>query len=78
MVETVGDLPVLGQTLAAGFLGLVLRLIRKAHLKPTHTGGTLLPGVAMIAVSFGLARYGLLLPEMRDELSLSSRPGSAG
>lgn len=39
---------------------------------------TVLPGVAMIAVSFGLARYGygLLLPEMQAELSIS--PGAAG
>lgn len=38
----------------------------------------MLPGVAMIAVTFGLARYGygLLLPDMRDELSLDS--GAAG
>lgn len=39
---------------------------------------TLLPGVALIAVTFGLARYGygLLLPEMRSEFSLSE--GQAG
>lgn len=39
---------------------------------------TMVPGAAMIAVTFGLARYGygLLLPDMRDELSLSS--GAAG
>jgi predicted MFS family arabinose efflux permease len=38
----------------------------------------MIPGAAMIAVTFGLARYGygLLLPDMRDELSLSS--GTAG
>ncbi|HLT60041.1 MAG TPA: YbfB/YjiJ family MFS transporter, partial [Microlunatus sp.] len=38
----------------------------------------MVPGAAMIAVTFGLARYGygLLLPDMRDELSLSS--GAAG
>lgn len=42
------------------------------------TGRTVLPGVAMIAVTFGLARYGygLLLPEMQLELALSS--GAAG
>ncbi|RCK70950.1 MFS transporter [Desertihabitans brevis] len=41
-------------------------------------GRTVLPGAAMVAVTFGLARYGygLLLPEMRAELSLS--PGAAG
>ena len=35
---------------------------------------TVVPGVAMIAVSFGLARYGygLLLPEMQAELGMSS------
>jgi len=39
---------------------------------------TVLPGAAMIAVSFGLARYGygLLLPEMQAELSIS--PSTAG
>ncbi len=39
---------------------------------------TLLPGVAMIAVTFGLARYGygLLLPEMRADLGMG--PGLAG
>lgn len=37
-----------------------------------------LPGVAMIAVTFGLARYGygLLLPDIRSDLGLS--PGVAG
>lgn len=36
-----------------------------------------LPAVAMIAVTFGLARYGygLLLPEMRAELGVDSRTG---
>ena len=41
---------------------------------------TVLPGMAMIAVSFGLARYGygLLLPEMRaDSRSTRARPGSS-
>ncbi|MBJ8347209.1 MFS transporter [Antrihabitans sp. YC2-6] len=39
---------------------------------------TVLPGAAMIAVTFGLARYGygLLLPEMQSELALTS--GEAG
>lgn len=39
---------------------------------------TVAPGAAMIAVSFGLARYGygLLLPEMQAELAIS--PGTAG
>lgn len=39
---------------------------------------TVVPGAAMIAVSFGLARYGygLLLPEMQAELAIS--PGAAG
>ena len=39
---------------------------------------TVLPGTAMIAVSFGLARYGygLLLPQMRAELALDA--GTAG
>ncbi|MFC7622904.1 MFS transporter [Microlunatus sp. GCM10028923] len=42
------------------------------------TGRTLLPGVALIAVTFGLARYGygLLLPELRSEFALSE--GLAG
>lgn len=45
---------------------------------PSATVRTVLPGTAMIAVSFGLARYGygLLLPEMRAELSLDA--GTAG
>lgn len=39
---------------------------------------TVLPGAAMIAVSFGLARYGygLLLPEMQSDLGIS--PSAAG
>ena len=39
---------------------------------------TLLPGAAMVAVGFGLARYGygLLLPEMRADLGISA--GAAG
>ncbi len=43
-----------------------------------HTRRTVVPGAAMIAVTFGLARYGygLLLPEMQADLSLSS--GTAG
>lgn len=42
------------------------------------TSRTVLPGAAMIAVTFGLARYGygLLLPEMQSALALS--PGAAG
>jgi predicted MFS family arabinose efflux permease len=46
---------------------------------PTTTTGlptarTVLPGVAMIAVTFGLARYGygLLLPEMRAEFAMGA------
>lgn len=40
--------------------------------------GTVVPGVAMIAVTFGLARYGygLLLPEMQADLAVS--PAAAG
>ncbi len=43
-----------------------------------RTAQTVLPGVAMIAVTFGLARYGygLLLPEMQSELAV--QPGTAG
>lgn len=43
-----------------------------------RTATTVLPGIAMIAVTFGLARYGygLLLPEMRSEFSISA--GTAG
>lgn len=39
-----------------------------------RTARTVLPGVAMIAVSFGLARYGygLLLPEMRAEFAMGA------
>ncbi|GAB3434742.1 MFS transporter [Flindersiella endophytica] len=39
---------------------------------------TVVPGAAMIAVSYGLARYGygLLLPEMQSELAIG--PGTAG
>lgn len=42
------------------------------------TSRTVLPGAAMIAVTFGLARYGygLLLPEMQSDLALS--PAAAG
>lgn len=42
------------------------------------TARTVVPGVAMIAVTFGLARYGygLLLPEMQSDLAV--RPGTAG
>jgi predicted MFS family arabinose efflux permease len=46
--------------------------------RPAPTYRTVLPGVAMIAVTFGLARYGygLLLPEMQAELSIGA--GTAG
>jgi predicted MFS family arabinose efflux permease len=39
-----------------------------------HVAAVLVPGTAMIAVTFGLARYGygLLLPEMRSDLGLSA------
>ena len=39
-----------------------------------RTAHTVLPGVAMIAVTFGLARYGygLLLPEMRAEFAMGA------
>jgi predicted MFS family arabinose efflux permease len=39
-----------------------------------RTSRTVLPGVAMIAISFGLARYGygLLLPEMRAEFAMGA------
>ncbi len=42
------------------------------------TARTVVPGAAMIAVSFGLARYGygLLLPELQDDLAIG--PGTAG
>ncbi len=38
------------------------------------TAGVLVPGTAMIALTFGLARYGygLLLPEMRADLGMSA------
>jgi predicted MFS family arabinose efflux permease len=44
------------------------------QLAATRTARTVLPGVAMIAVSFGLARYGygLLLPEMRTEFGMGA------
>jgi predicted MFS family arabinose efflux permease len=47
-----------------------------ARKPPTYR--TVLPGAAMIAVTFGLTRYGygLLLPEMQAELSIS--PATAG
>ena len=43
-------------------------------MRTAHTARTVLPGVAMIAVSFGLARYGygLLLPEMRAEFGMGA------
>jgi predicted MFS family arabinose efflux permease len=39
-----------------------------------RTASTVLPGIAMIAVTFGLARYGygLLLPEMRAEFAMGA------
>jgi predicted MFS family arabinose efflux permease len=39
-----------------------------------HAARTVLPGVAMIAITFGLARYGygLLLPEMRAEFGMGA------
>jgi predicted MFS family arabinose efflux permease len=45
---------------------------------PARVARTVVPGAAMVAMSFGLARYGygLLLPEMRSELGLS--PNAAG
>lgn len=46
--------------------------------QPTAVMSVLLPGAAMIAVTFGLARYGygLLLPDMRAEIDLTA--GTAG
>jgi len=43
-------------------------------MRTARTARTVLPGVAMIAVSFGLARYGygLLLPEMRAEFGMGA------
>lgn len=53
-----------------------VRLDESADYQPAAR--TLLPGVALVAVTFGLARYGygLLLPEMRSEFSLGE--GAAG
>ncbi|GAA5142331.1 hypothetical protein GCM10023340_05620 [Nocardioides marinquilinus] len=47
-----------------------------AEVEATHR--TVLPGVAMIAITFGLARYGygLLLPDMQRDLGLA--PSAAG
>jgi predicted MFS family arabinose efflux permease len=51
-----------------------------AGAAPTQrrTASTVVPGIAMIAVTFGLARYGygLLLPEMRAEFAMGA--GAAG
>ncbi len=46
----------------------------EAREKPTAVMGVLVPGTLMIAVTFGLARYGygLLLPDMRAEIGLSA------
>lgn len=49
-----------------------------ANAAPTSVAAVLVPGTAMIALTFGLARYGygLLLPEMRADLEMSA--GAAG
>ena len=56
----------------------VSEMATRAQPAAQATYRTVLPGAAMIAVSFGLARYGygLLLPEMQAELSIS--PSAAG
>lgn len=45
-----------------------------ARDRPTAVMSVLVPGTAMIAVTFGLARYGygLLLPDMRAEIGMSA------
>jgi predicted MFS family arabinose efflux permease len=50
----------------------------EARERPTAVLSVLLPGTAMIAVTFGLARYGygLLLPDMRAEIGMTA--GTAG
>ncbi len=53
---------------------------RKPFPMTTETRTTLRvigPGVGMIAVTFGLARYGygLLLPKMQSELGMDARTG---
>ncbi len=49
-----------------------------ARQRPTAVMSVLVPGTAMIAVTFGLARYGygLLLPDMRAEIGMTA--GTAG
>jgi predicted MFS family arabinose efflux permease len=49
-----------------------------ARERPTAVMSVLVPGTAMIAVTFGLARYGygLLLPDMRAEIGMTA--GTAG
>ena len=46
----------------------------EAREKPTAVMSVLVPGTLMIAVTFGLARYGygLLLPDMRAEIGMSA------
>jgi fucose permease len=46
--------------------------------RTVSTAAVLLPGTAMIAVTFGLARYGygLLLPDMKGDLGIG--PSAAG
>ncbi|MFC5731582.1 MULTISPECIES: MFS transporter [Nocardioides] len=46
--------------------------------RPLTTAAVLLPGTAMIALTFGLARYGygLLLPDMKDDIGIG--PSAAG
>ena len=50
----------------------------EARERPTAVMSVLVPGTAMIAVTFGLARYGygLLLPDMRAEIGMTA--GTAG
>jgi predicted MFS family arabinose efflux permease len=51
---------------------------RRTTPRPVTTAAVLLPGTAMIAVTFGLARYGygLLLPDMKADIGIG--PGTAG
>ncbi|WP_223162849.1 hypothetical protein, partial [Nocardioides antri] len=46
--------------------------------RPVTTAAVLVPGTAMIALTFGLARYGygLLLPDMKSDLGIG--PSAAG
>ncbi|MFC7495864.1 MULTISPECIES: MFS transporter [unclassified Nocardioides] len=50
----------------------------RTNARPVATATVLVPGTAMIAVTFGLARYGygLLLPDMKADLGIG--PGAAG